>query len=102
MQDAGVDTVEANIDLGFPADSRDYGIAMQILLDLGISKVRLLTNNPIKVNGLNGYGINVVERVPLEVTPNKFNVGYLSTKRQRMGHLLEKSEITLDMDNSND
>ena len=75
---------------------------MQILLDLGISKVRLLTNNPIKVSGLNSYGIDVVERVPLEVPPNKFNVGYLSTKRQRMGHLLEKSEIPQDMGNSDD
>ena len=102
LQDAGLDTVEANLALGFPADSRDYGIAMQILLDLGISKVRLLTNNPIKVSGLNSYGIDVVERVPLEVTPNKFNVGYLSTKRQRMGHLLKNSEITQDKDNSND
>ena len=97
LQDEGLDTVEANLALGFPADSRDYGIAMQILLDLGISKVRLLTNNPIKVSGLNSYGIDVVERVPLEVPPNKFNVGYLSTKRQRMGHLLEKSEIPQDL-----
>ncbi|MFL2635551.1 MAG: bifunctional 3,4-dihydroxy-2-butanone-4-phosphate synthase/GTP cyclohydrolase II [Tepidiformaceae bacterium] len=102
LQDEGLDTVEANLALGFPADSRDYGIAMQILLDLGISKVRLLTNNPIKVSGLNSYGIDVVERVPLEVPPNKFNVGYLSTKRQRMGHLLEKSEIPQDMGNSDD
>ena len=102
LQDEGLDTVEANLALGFPADSRDYGIAMQILLDLGISKVRLLTNNPIKVSGLNSYGIDVVERVPLEVPPNKFNVGYLSTKRQRMGHLLENSEIPQDMGNSDD
>lgn len=102
LQDEGLDTVEANLALGFPADSRDYGIAMQILLDLGISKVRLLTNNPIKVSGLNSYGIDVVERVPLEVPPNKFNVGYLSTKRQRMGHLLENSEIPQDMGTSDD
>jgi len=102
LQDEGLDTVEANLALGFPADSRDYGIAMQILLDLGISKVRLLTNNPIKVSGLNSYGIDVVERVPLEVPPNKFNVGYLSTKRQRMGHLLENSEIPQNMGNSDD
>lgn len=102
LQDEGLDTVEANLALGFPADSRDYGIAMQILLDLGISKVRLLTNNPIKVSGLNSYGIDVVERVPLEVPPNKFNVGYLNTKRQRMGHLLENSEIPQDMGTSDD
>ena len=102
LQDEGLDTVEANLALGFPADSRDYGIAMQILLDLGISKVRLLTNNPIKVSGLNSYGIDVVERVPLEVPPNKFNVGYLSTKRERMGHILENSELPQDIGTSDD
>ena len=102
LQDAGLDTVEANLALGFPEDSRDYGIAMQILLDLGISKVRLLTNNPIKVSGLNSYGIDVVERVPLEVPPNKFNVGYLSTKRERMGHILENSELPQDIGTSDD
>jgi 3,4-dihydroxy 2-butanone 4-phosphate synthase/GTP cyclohydrolase II len=101
LQDEGLDTVEANLALGFPADNRDYGIAMQILLDLGINKVRLLTNNPIKVSGLNSYGIDVVERVPLEVAPNKFNLDYLNTKRQKMGHLLSNADVPHEEEASN-
>ena len=90
LQDEGFDTVDANLALGFPADGRDYGIAMQILLDLGVRKLRLLTNNPDKLAGLEGYGLEIVERVPLEITPNKFNINYLETKRRRMGHILDR------------
>ena len=90
LQDGGLDTVDANLALGFPADGRDYGIAMQILLDLGVRKLRLLTNNPDKLAGLEGYGLEIVERVPLEITPNEFNINYLETKRTRMGHLLDR------------
>lgn len=90
LQDGGLDTVDANLALGFPADGRDYGIAMQILLDLGVRKLRLLTNNPDKLAGLEGYGLEIVERVPLETTPNEFNINYLETKRTRMGHLLDR------------
>jgi 3,4-dihydroxy 2-butanone 4-phosphate synthase/GTP cyclohydrolase II len=88
LQDGGMDTVEANEALGFPADRRDYGIGMQILVDLGLSQLRLLTNNPGKRAGLEGYGLEVVERVPISATPNKHNVRYLETKRAKMGHML--------------
>jgi 3,4-dihydroxy 2-butanone 4-phosphate synthase/GTP cyclohydrolase II len=88
LQDGGMDTVEANEALGFPADRRDYGIGMQILVDLGLSKLRLLTNNPEKRAGLEGYGLHVVERVPVHATPNEHNVRYLETKRTKMGHLM--------------
>jgi 3,4-dihydroxy 2-butanone 4-phosphate synthase / GTP cyclohydrolase II len=85
----GLDTVEANEELGFAADPRDYGIGAQILADLGIHSMRLLTNNPAKRAGLEGYGLEIVERVPLEVSPRDENIGYLRTKREKMGHLLE-------------
>lgn len=88
LQDRGRDTVEANRELGFDDDSRDYGIAAQILRDLGVSRVRLLTNNPRKLEGLAEYGLEVVERVPLEVAPHPGNVHYLRTKRDKLGHLL--------------
>ena len=88
LQDAGLDTVEANVALGLPVDSREYGVGMQILLDLGIRRLRLMTNNPTKRSGLEGFGLEVVERVPLEVTPNAHNLRYLKTKREKMGHLL--------------
>jgi len=88
LQDEGMDTVEANHALGFPADRRDYGIGMQILADLGIREMRLLTNNPAKRAGLDGYGLRVVERVPIVVEPNAFNMRYLETKRTKLGHLL--------------
>lgn len=90
LQDHGADTVEANQMLGLPADARDYGIGAQILVDLGIHKIRLMTNNPAKRAGLEGYDLEIVERVPLEVEPNEANARYLHTKRDKMGHLLEK------------
>jgi 3,4-dihydroxy 2-butanone 4-phosphate synthase/GTP cyclohydrolase II len=88
LQDAGSDTVEANNELGYPADLRDYGIGAQILVDLGVKEIRLLTNNPRKVVGLEGYGLKIVERVPLETEPNNINRRYLETKRDKMHHLL--------------
>lgn len=88
LQDEGLDTVEANEKLGFRPDLRDYGIGAQILRDLGIGKIRLMTNNPRKVVGLHGYGLEIVERIPLEVDPNEKNVQYLVTKRDKLGHLI--------------
>lgn len=88
LQELGRDTVEANAELGFPADLRDYGIGAQILVTLGVRKMRLLTNNPRKIVGLGAYGLQVVERVPIEVPPNASNVRYLSTKRDKLGHML--------------
>jgi 3,4-dihydroxy 2-butanone 4-phosphate synthase/GTP cyclohydrolase II len=88
LQDGGMDTVEANEALGFPADRRDYGIGMQILVDLGLKNLRLLTNNPTKRAGLEGFGLQMVERVPVLATPNEHNLRYLETKRTKMGHLL--------------
>lgn len=88
LQDMGKDTVEANEELGFDADLRDYGIGAQILVDLGVQKMRLLTNNPKKVVGLKGYGLEIVERVPLEIKPNETNRKYLQTKRDKLGHIL--------------
>ncbi|MDB5083935.1 MAG: bifunctional 3,4-dihydroxy-2-butanone-4-phosphate synthase/GTP cyclohydrolase [Bacilli bacterium] len=88
LQEQGFDTVEANEKLGFPADLRDYGIGAQILRDLGVQKMRLLTNNPRKIKGLEGHGLEIVERVPLQVQPNEKNVRYLQTKQSKLGHLL--------------
>ena len=88
QDEEGLDTVEANEKLGFPADLRDYGIGAQILVDLGVKKMRLITNNPKKVTSLSGYGLEVVEQVPIETRPNEFNRRYLETKRMKLGHLL--------------
>ena len=88
LQEEGLDTVDANIHLGFDPDLRDYGVGAQILRDLGISKLRLITNNPVKRVGLEGYGLQIVENVPIEITPNQYNEHYLRTKKERMGHLL--------------
>ncbi len=88
LQDAGHDTVDANLELGLPADARDYGTGAQILADLGVHSMRLLTNNPAKRAGLEGYGLTIVERVPLEIHPNEHNLVYLQTKADRMGHVL--------------
>jgi len=89
LQDQGLDTVEANERLGFPADLRDYGIGAQILYDLGVRRLRLLTNNPRKIVGLRGYGLEVVERVPLEIPPTETNRDYLRAKKEKLGHLLD-------------
>jgi 3,4-dihydroxy 2-butanone 4-phosphate synthase/GTP cyclohydrolase II len=89
LQDQGRDTVEANVELGFPVDKREYGIGSQILVDLGISTMRLMTNNPAKYGGLDGYGLEIVERVPLRTAPNHENIAYLRAKQAKLGHLLE-------------
>ena len=89
LQEQGRDTVEANLELGFPADSREYGIAARILADLGVTTMRLMTNNPSKCRGIGGYGLEVVERVPLAVPVTDENVAYLRAKQEKLGHLLE-------------
>ena len=89
LQDKGLDTVEANIKLGFKPDLRDYGIGAQILVDLGVRKMRLITNNPKKIVGLEGYGLKVVERVSIEMNPNERNIVYLKTKKKKLGHILD-------------
>jgi 3,4-dihydroxy 2-butanone 4-phosphate synthase/GTP cyclohydrolase II len=94
LQDQGYDTVEANVELGFHADSREYGIGAQILVDLGVTTMRLLTNNPAKRGGLEGYGLSIVDRLPLKITPNIENIRYLRTKQEKLGHLLEIDETT--------
>ncbi|MEA3485769.1 MAG: bifunctional 3,4-dihydroxy-2-butanone-4-phosphate synthase/GTP cyclohydrolase II, partial [Candidatus Aerophobetes bacterium] len=89
LQDKGMDTVEANEKLGFKSDLRNYGIGAQILADLGLHRIKILTNNPRKIIGLRGYGLEVTERIPLEVKPNENNRKYLETKQKKLGHLLD-------------
>jgi 3,4-dihydroxy 2-butanone 4-phosphate synthase/GTP cyclohydrolase II len=95
LQDTGLDTVEANLALGFEADRRDYGIGMQILVDLGLQKIRLLTNNPRKRAGLEGFGLELVERIPMIVEPNEFNMRYLQVKREKLGHRFDDDPMDL-------
>jgi len=96
LQDKGLDTVEANLALGLAPDLRDYGIGAQILADLGLHKIRLLTNNPKKVVGLEGYGLKVMETIPIICHPNPYNLHYLKTKQKKLGHHLEVPDIASD------
>jgi 3,4-dihydroxy 2-butanone 4-phosphate synthase/GTP cyclohydrolase II len=93
LQDQGFDTVDANTELGLPVDSREYGIGAQILADLGIRELRLMTNNPAKYGGIAGYGLSIVERVSLSILETPENAAYLRTKRDRMGHVFDGSDI---------
>jgi 3,4-dihydroxy 2-butanone 4-phosphate synthase/GTP cyclohydrolase II len=93
LQDRGLDTVEANEHLGLPVDKRDYGIGQQILADLGVQRIRVLTNNPRKYYGLSGYGLEVVDQVPLVVPTTVHNRRYLEAKRKKLGHLLDPAEL---------
>src|SRR5215208_4375401 len=96
LQEEGLDTVDANLKLGLPADLRDYGIGAQILTDLGLSSIRILTNNPKKILGLEGYGLSVTDQVPIQSVPNPHNEAYLNAKRERMGHALHHQGLALD------
>jgi 3,4-dihydroxy 2-butanone 4-phosphate synthase/GTP cyclohydrolase II len=93
LQEQGLDTVEANLELGFAADAREWGIGNQILADLGLTTIRILTNNPKKISGLEGYGLTVVEQVPIEVPPNAENRRYLAAKRDKLGHRLHHQDL---------
>jgi 3,4-dihydroxy 2-butanone 4-phosphate synthase/GTP cyclohydrolase II len=88
LQEEGHDTVDANLQQGLPVDSREYGIGAQMLVDLGVTTMRVMTNNPSKYGGLEGFGLDITERIPLQLTPNPENIAYLRTKRERMGHIL--------------
>ena len=98
LQEQGLDTVDANLELGLPADLREYGIGAQILVDLGLSSIRILTNNPKKIHGLQGYGLSVSEQVPIQHMPNPHNEGYLRAKAERMGHMLHHQGLNLEAD----
>jgi 3,4-dihydroxy 2-butanone 4-phosphate synthase/GTP cyclohydrolase II len=100
LQEEGLDTVDANLKLGLPADLRDYGIGAQILQDLGLGSIRILTNNPKKISGLEGYGLTVVEQVPIEVPPNAENRRYLAAKRDKLGHRLHHQDLRFDPERS--
>ena len=102
LQENGLDTVEANLELGFPPDARDYGIGNQILADLGLSTIRILTNNPKKIIGIEGFGLSVVEQVPIEISPNDENRRYLETKRSKLGHRLHHQDLRYDVENAPD
>jgi 3,4-dihydroxy 2-butanone 4-phosphate synthase/GTP cyclohydrolase II len=92
LQEEGMDTVDANLHLGFKADERDYGVGAQILREIGVCKIKLLTNNPIKRIGLEAYGLSIVENVPIEIQTNKYNAFYMQTKKLRMGHTLKNTK----------
>jgi 3,4-dihydroxy 2-butanone 4-phosphate synthase / GTP cyclohydrolase II len=96
LQEEGLDTVDANLELGLPADLRDYGIGAQILVDLGLTSIRILTNNPKKIIGLEGYGLSVSDQIPIRSVPNPHNEAYLRAKRDRMGHALHHQGLPLD------
>jgi 3,4-dihydroxy 2-butanone 4-phosphate synthase/GTP cyclohydrolase II len=96
LQEEGLDTVDANLRLGLPADLRDYGIGAQILVDLGLTSIRILTNNPKKISGLAGYGLSVADQIPIQHEPNPHNEGYLRAKRDRLGHTLHHQGLPLD------
>src|SRR4249920_3237816 len=96
LQDDGLDTVDANLELGLPVDLRDYGIGAQILVDLGLTSIRILTNNPKKIHGLEGYGLSVADQLPIQAVPNPHNEEYLRTKRERLGHTLHHQGLALD------
>src|SRR3954453_251737 len=102
LQETGLDTVDANIELGLPADVRDYGIGAQILVDLGLSSIRLLTNNPKKIVGLEGYGLTVTDQVPIEHAPGEHNREYLRAKKERLGHMLHHQGLALDEEMSHE
>ncbi len=102
LQESGMDTVEANLELGFPPDARDYGIGNQILADLGLSTIRILTNNPKKIIGIEGFGLTVVEQVPIEVPPNAENQRYLETKKSKLGHRLHHQDLRYEVENAGD
>ena len=96
LQEEGLDTVDANLRLGLPADLRDYGIGAQILVDLGLTSIRILTNNPKKISGLAGYGLSVTDQIPIQHVPNPHNEAYLRAKRDRLGHTLHHQGLALD------
>jgi 3,4-dihydroxy 2-butanone 4-phosphate synthase/GTP cyclohydrolase II len=96
LQEEGLDTVDANLKLGLPADLRDYGIGAQILVDLGLTSIRILTNNPKKIHSLEGYGLSVSDQIPIQAVPNPHNEEYLRTKRERLGHSLHHQGLPLD------
>jgi 3,4-dihydroxy 2-butanone 4-phosphate synthase/GTP cyclohydrolase II len=98
LQENGLDTVEANLELGLPVDAREYGIGSQILADLGLSSIRILTNNPKKLSGIEGFGLTVVEQVPIEVAPNDENRRYLEAKRDKLGHRLHHQDVKFESD----